>query len=60
MALTEYAKSETNHEFYNIEVEVEATSSPGWKKTIRINETNIPNLWVYEVRLHRKPGWLCI
>nr|UCK81480.1 macroglobulin-complement related protein-like 2 [Arenicola marina] len=48
-ALTEYAKRETNHQFYNMAIDIKATSSPDWHETARINASSFPLYYSYNV-----------
>ncbi|CAH1779511.1 unnamed protein product [Owenia fusiformis] len=43
-ALTKYGEADTNRDLYNMEINLESTASPDWKRTVRLNKDNFAKL----------------
>ena len=48
-ALREYGERLTNRDLYNMRVDMEATSTPGWKKQAQLVKGNFHDFTTYSV-----------
>ncbi|CAH1797576.1 unnamed protein product [Owenia fusiformis] len=48
-ALVEFARRDTNRDLYNMEIDLEVTSDPQWRHTVRLNKDNFATLHKVEI-----------